>query len=442
MTAFLLPLIGLGTIYALQSNRNDVKSWLPAAYEETKTFKWYWDHFEGDAFIMASWDGCTLGNEKVAHVANALRKQNDAEEKANGSRLFLSITTGEELLNQLIDQRDLSREEALKRLRGSVVGLDEKQTCVLLTISPKEIENWDARKHPGRQSKSAIFHAAVGRVYEAAELFGIGRDEIHLGGPPVDNVAIDVEGERSMIKLAIVCGLIGLVMSWWTLRSWRFTLIVFTTALFSAGAESRAGLGDGHAHQRHPDDHAGAGLRRRGVGRHTLVQLLPRRDGPRIRRRRGGSGPETRLVAPGAGHRNHRHRACFAGGERTGAHPDLWHLLRLGRRGLVRHAVHVHAESPGGLAPEAFRGALHAIRRRHAVVHPWHSRRALDPPPPRAGYRGLSGRDGSWRLRSYPRGNLRQAHAAFLAQGENHRGLRLAGGAPWPAGARRSHSPR
>lgn len=236
VTAFLLPLIGLGTIYALQSNRNDVKSWLPAAYEETKTFKWYWDHFEGDAFIMASWDGCTLGNEKVAHVANALRKQNDAEEKASGSRLFLSITTGEQLLNQLIDQRGLSREEALKRLRGSVVGLDEKQTCVLLTISPKEIQNWDTRKHPGRQSKSAIFHAAVERVYEAAELFGIGRDEIHMGGPPVDNVAIDVEGERSMIKLAIVCGLIGLVMSWWTLRSWRFTLIVFTTALFSAGA--------------------------------------------------------------------------------------------------------------------------------------------------------------------------------------------------------------
>jgi len=74
--AVLVPLMGWGSIRALRSNRNDVKSWLPAAYEETATFGWYWKHFEGDAFILASWDGCVLANSQVGQVADLLRKSN------------------------------------------------------------------------------------------------------------------------------------------------------------------------------------------------------------------------------------------------------------------------------------------------------------------------------------------------------------------------------
>lgn len=232
---FFLPMIGLGSLYALRSNRNDVKSWLPEAYEETATFKWYWTRFEGDAFIMASWDGCTLGSEKLVQLADALRQRNSADEEAGRPRLFCKITSGEELLNQLIDQQNIARPLAIARLSGAVIGPDGKQTCILLTISHKEIENWELVHPPGKQAKSSIFHVAVERVYDTAEQFGIGRNELHLGGPPIDNVAIDTEGERSMMTLAGICGILGLVMSWWTLRSWRFTIIVSTTALFSAG---------------------------------------------------------------------------------------------------------------------------------------------------------------------------------------------------------------
>jgi len=235
VVAFLLPSIGLGSWYALASNRNDVKSWLPDAYEETATFKWYWSRFEGDAFIVASWEGCTLGSPKLAQLAEALRTRDDEEQRAGGLRLFRSVTTGQELLDDLVEKRDLTRAEALARLRGSVVGPDDRQTCILLSIPHNQIEKWNARYSSVGPSKNTIFHAAVERVYETAARFGIDRDELHLGGPPVDNVSIDVEGERSMMKLAGVCGLLGLLLSWWTLRSWRFTLIVSTTAILSAG---------------------------------------------------------------------------------------------------------------------------------------------------------------------------------------------------------------
>ncbi|HBO42379.1 MAG TPA: hypothetical protein DD670_00250 [Planctomycetaceae bacterium] len=232
---FFLPMIGLGSLYALRSNRNDVKSWLPEAYEETATFKWYWEHFEGDAFILASWEGCHLGSERLAQIADALRRNNDAEAAASGTRLFSDITTGEELVERMTGKYGVAREIAIRRLRGSVVGPDERQTCLLLSISPKEILTWEARHPSSLLTRSSIFHAAVQRVYETAEQFGVDRADLHLGGPPVDNVAIDLEGERSMMKLAGVCAIVGLVLSWFTLRSWRLTLVVSTTATFSAG---------------------------------------------------------------------------------------------------------------------------------------------------------------------------------------------------------------
>jgi predicted RND superfamily exporter protein len=230
----LLPLIYFGSVRALRSNRNDVKSWLPAAYEETATFNWYTKHFGSDAFILASWEGCALGSPELARFAARLRTQIQAPGEAGGS-FFREVTTGQELLEGLVGDQGLSRRVALARLRGSVIGPDGRQTCLLLTICPAAMEKWETMVSRGGQTKRGFFHAALEQVYETAESCGITRDRLHLGGPPVDNVAIDVEGERSLIKLATACGILGLVLSWWSLRSWKLTVIVFTTALFSAG---------------------------------------------------------------------------------------------------------------------------------------------------------------------------------------------------------------
>jgi hypothetical protein len=231
----LLPLIGWGSFRALRSNRNDVKSWLPAAYEETTTFNWYWNHFEGDAFILASWDGCCLGSPQLSRVAGSLR----GSIRGQGDRrfaVFKKVTTGEELLDGLVREQEVAPEAALERLRGSVIGPDGKQTCIILQLDSDEIRNRQSAGSAGQDSTAKMFHEAVEQVYRAGERNGVARSRMHLGGPPVDNVAIDEEGERSLMTLAATCGILGLVLSWWSLRSARLTLIVFTTALFSAGA--------------------------------------------------------------------------------------------------------------------------------------------------------------------------------------------------------------
>ena len=58
---------------------------------------------------------------------------------------------------------------------------------------------------------------------------------IRMGGPPVDNVAIDTEGEYTLYRLAGLSTLVGLGISWLVFRSIRLTLIVFFTAVLSAG---------------------------------------------------------------------------------------------------------------------------------------------------------------------------------------------------------------
>ncbi|MBN2023702.1 MAG: MMPL family transporter [Pirellulales bacterium] len=237
VVAFLLPLIYVGSMRALWSNQNDVKSWLPAAYEETATFNWYWKHFEGDAFIVASWEGCTLDSPDVRKLTAALQAELDEAAAENRPYFFRQVTSGQKLLDRLMRARGMSREAARARLAESVIGPDGQQTCLLLTVSSKAMETWKPEGRPGQAASRAFFHAAVNHVYDTAKQeCGLTRDQLHLGGPPVDNVAIDVEGERSLMILVCSCGVLGVGLSWWSLRSWKLTVVVFSTGVFSAGA--------------------------------------------------------------------------------------------------------------------------------------------------------------------------------------------------------------
>jgi len=230
---FAIPFMWIGAERALLSNKNDVKSWLPDTYEETATFEWYRNHFESDMFILASWEGCTLDSPKLDLLARRLAL--DIQRSSNDPyRFFKSVITGPQLIDQLVEDQGLTREQAINRLRGFLVGQDGKQTCLVLVIDPEAEARWE--KHFGKNPRKKFLHAVLDSVYAAAkEICDIDPDELHLGGPPVDNVAIDVEGQRSLVRLAIVCGAVGGLMAWWCLRSVVLTLLVFSTGVYSAG---------------------------------------------------------------------------------------------------------------------------------------------------------------------------------------------------------------
>jgi predicted RND superfamily exporter protein len=229
--AFLTPFIGRGARMAIQSNTNNVKDWLPPAYEESADLAWFQEHFPGEQFAVVTWEGCTLGNtDKLNLLAQKLVP--DKAGKSDGIRYFNSVMTGPSKLTELTDPPlSLSRDEALSRLEGSLVGPPVKggddqsrTTCLVVTLSQQALRS-------NRTMRAAI--ETIQRV--AVEECSVPKSELRMGGPPVDNVAIDVEGERTLYRLAGLSGVVGLLLSYWCLRSIRLSLMVFAVGVLSAG---------------------------------------------------------------------------------------------------------------------------------------------------------------------------------------------------------------
>ncbi|HZZ74127.1 MAG TPA: MMPL family transporter [Pirellulales bacterium] len=311
---FVLPLVMLGSQLALHSNRNDVKEWLPSSFKETTEFEWFRKYFFNDTFILASWDGCTVQDERLVTLANKLvppvlgmevnlfggkarvTKVIDGSSAAtagvqvgdivseigrqpicayadlasglryyhNGSDLRLAIVrddesleltvhvtedlpTGPVLFEKVLTGRNvieqltaaplnLTREEAIARMTGSVLGPDkrarradgkllhadepdDRQTCALIILTKNGKEN------P---------RAAVAGVEQIAKESAVPAAALHLGGPPVDNVSIDKEGERMLFKLMILCGLVGWTLTYWCTRSFQFTTLIFNGSVYAS----------------------------------------------------------------------------------------------------------------------------------------------------------------------------------------------------------------
>jgi predicted RND superfamily exporter protein len=229
----------VGAFRALKSNKNDVAQWLPAQYEETRVFKWFREHFAGEQFMLVSWDGCTLDDQRLRMMVAKLVPAPpavDAEQSADAApaeapsaklperpHYFTEVVTGRQLLERLTsDPIYLSEDEGLNRLKGTLIGEDGKMTCLVLTLSEEGKEHL-------RDTVDLVRHTA-------SEECNIPIADLHLGGAPVDNVAIDEAGERSLFKLAGFAGAIGLVISWWCLRSPRLIMMVFFVGVYGAAA--------------------------------------------------------------------------------------------------------------------------------------------------------------------------------------------------------------
>ncbi|HVX10311.1 MAG TPA: MMPL family transporter [Pirellulales bacterium] len=236
VSAFLVIPTFAGAFRALKSNKNDVAQWLPAQYEETTTFKWFRRHFAGEQFILVSWDGCTLDRRDELRLMvakldpqhhptklDSVAEGEAAEVAGDNPAYFKEAITGKDLLDRLTsDPVNLSDQEALSRLKGTLIGPDGKTTCIVLTLTEQGKEHM----------RDCV--TLVRRI--AREECNIPPENLHMGGPPVDNVAIDEAGEQSLYRLAGFAAMIGLVISWWCLRNIKLIAIVFFAGIYGAAA--------------------------------------------------------------------------------------------------------------------------------------------------------------------------------------------------------------
>jgi predicted RND superfamily exporter protein len=216
----LLPLTAIGDRAAIRSNINDVRDWLPSHFPETRQYSWFREQFGSEEFVVVSWPGCDLDDPRLEQLAAKLTERSAASKAQGNTLLFSRVTTGREMLDELTTQRfGLTRSQALSRLQGTLIGPDGRQTCAVVTLSE------EARRHL-RSMLTAIRAAAVE--------IGIPADSVHLGGPSVVNDAIDRSSTQSLVRLAALAGLVGLVVAWLCFREIRLTLIVFFVAGYSA----------------------------------------------------------------------------------------------------------------------------------------------------------------------------------------------------------------
>ncbi|MDR0869626.1 MAG: MMPL family transporter [Planctomycetaceae bacterium] len=319
VVVFLLSFIWMGTKRTLVSNSNNVADWLPETFSETKQYKWYLKHFPYESFVVVSWDGCTMDDDRLEMFAQklvpgqtidnmsswmsggvqqlkaeltvsggGLSPQNENEKEqteehetggeqvpaaniADRAKYFKSVLTGPRL-KRLFDERygknsqsPLSDEQILERLDGLLIGPqrtaadgsplppEKYRTAMIITLNKpkneKELRNVLAAVHdiakecgvdpvpaPDNRPFAAKAADAV-KIFLYDITFGIPYkiQGIVMGGPPVDNVAIGYEGERTLYRLAGICALIGFTISMCCLRSFRLTMFVFWTSILAAG---------------------------------------------------------------------------------------------------------------------------------------------------------------------------------------------------------------
>lgn len=135
------------------------------------------------------------------------------------------------------------------------VEVPSRQTSVILTLTDA------ARRNLARVIGRGVLGQPTGRVFEIAEECGVAAPPkptmapppfswfvkkptltepiLRLGGPPVDNVAIDEEGTITLVRLIGYSLALGLFLSYLLLRSLRLTFMVF----FVGGVAAMTSMG-------------------------------------------------------------------------------------------------------------------------------------------------------------------------------------------------------
>ncbi len=216
-----LPVLVYGAHKAAETNRNDVKDWLPATFDETKDYHWFQTHFENETQVLVSWEGATLDDPRVEKFARLLTPRTEDAHSPIDTELFASVLTGPDLVQKLTNPpTNLTRSEAVARLAGLLVGKDGNKTSVVVSLTQKAQLN---------------LHHTLDELYRAAELAtGLPHEQIFMGGPPVDNVAIDLEGQKTLRQLALFSALVGLGLSYWCMRQLYLTGLIIACAIYSA----------------------------------------------------------------------------------------------------------------------------------------------------------------------------------------------------------------
>ncbi len=222
-----------------------------ASTDDTRDEAWYYITRDGDLFRWNAVDAPLAALGRVIYRA-AVSKQVEGtlvhsfgpvdgawyhtDPRRLRAQLFKTVTTGPDVLASLTREGgELANddEEAHRRLAGTLFGpqgeaTGERTTCIMLTLTDAARRNLHLVLGRGMLGKPR------GLLYEIAHESNIPDEELRMGGPPVDNVAIDEEGSITLVRLMGFSIALGLSLSLLCFRSISATIMIFFVGGISA----------------------------------------------------------------------------------------------------------------------------------------------------------------------------------------------------------------
>ncbi|MFM8494546.1 MAG: MMPL family transporter, partial [Planctomycetia bacterium] len=215
------PWIARSAIAVLSVDATTPIEWVPATFPPRLAYDRFTAEFESGDVIVASWPGCTLGSPAIDRFL-AVATGSAAPCDAAGRPWFEGIATGQTALARLTEPPlALDHALALERLRGVLIGPDGVTTCLVIPFTRAGLAD--------RRNAVAWIRDVLLRTATPHE------EDLHLAGPVIDNVAVDTASTGSLETFGGPAAALILALTWWSLRSFRYALLVFILALACVG---------------------------------------------------------------------------------------------------------------------------------------------------------------------------------------------------------------
>jgi predicted RND superfamily exporter protein len=215
------PLIARSALTVLGVESTTPIEWVPEEFAPRRDYDRFTRDFESGDVVVASWPGCTLGAAAIDRVIAAATGP-EAPRDAAGRLWFESVASGSEALQRLTDPPlALDRATAVERLKGVIVGPDGQQTCVIFGFTRAGLVD---RRRAVAWIRDRLQQTAVASP-----------DDLHLAGPVIDNVSVDEASARSMQVYGGPAALVIFLLTWRSLKSLRYSVLVFVLSLACVG---------------------------------------------------------------------------------------------------------------------------------------------------------------------------------------------------------------
>jgi len=188
-----------------------VHEWLPDGRIQRERYERFLRDFGNDQFVLISWDGCELGDARLAGFRDQIQLAVSGSEA-----LFTTVQTTAEVVEHLKQAPiNLTDQQAARRLKGVLVGA--AGLCAVVV----------------RVSEHGLKHQAqvMDSLYAAADAVPrLGRGQLRMAGTVVEAYAVDQAAARSLRQLVIPASLLGILLAWGCLRSWLAAAVVLIMA--------------------------------------------------------------------------------------------------------------------------------------------------------------------------------------------------------------------